>query len=129
MNDYKCFDRTYYHLYIYLIVSSTRGFRLGRTDRENVSAKEEHVKKHSFRFTPFFELPYFNIIRQHAVDPMHCLFLGIAKAFMKGFSSFSHYDQFCIHFFMCSLYDTQLTYICVYIVIDFADSNFYEFRS
>ncbi len=36
-------------------------------------------KTHGARYTELLRLPYFDVIRFHVVDPMHNLFLGIAK--------------------------------------------------
>jgi hypothetical protein len=38
--------------------------------------QENFVKEHSTRFTQLSRLPYFDIIRQVVIDPMHCLALG-----------------------------------------------------
>jgi hypothetical protein len=46
------------------------------------SARNEHVKKTGVRWSELLRLPYFNPIRHLTVDPMHCLFLGIAKWIM-----------------------------------------------
>ena len=35
------------------------------------------------RFTQLLELPYLDIIRHHVIDPMHNLFEGSAKLFIK----------------------------------------------
>lgn len=37
------------------------------------------------RWSKLFELPYFDPIKHHTVDPMHCLFLGIAKTMTKHY--------------------------------------------
>ena len=34
---------------------------------------------HGVRYTHLYELPYYNAISSCVIDPMHCLFLGIAK--------------------------------------------------
>ena len=36
-------------------------------------------KQHGARYSELLRLPYFDVIRYHTVDPMHNLFLGIAK--------------------------------------------------
>lgn len=36
-------------------------------------------KVHGARYTELLRLPYFDVIHFHVVDPMHNLFLGIAK--------------------------------------------------
>ena len=39
--------------------------------------------EHGLRFCQLLDLPYFDIIRYHVIDPMHNLFEGSAKYFMK----------------------------------------------
>lgn len=41
--------------------------------------RAELESKYGVRYSVLLELPYFNIIRQHIIDPMHNLFLGLAK--------------------------------------------------
>jgi hypothetical protein len=41
--------------------------------------RKEHVKQHHVRWSEVYRLSYFNPVRLCVVDPMHCLFLGIAK--------------------------------------------------
>ena len=43
------------------------------------TAQSNLESQYGLRYTVLLELPYFNIVRQHIVDPMHNLFLGIAK--------------------------------------------------
>ena len=43
------------------------------------TAKRELESQYGLRYSVLLDLPYFNIIRQHIIDPMHNLFLGIAK--------------------------------------------------
>ena len=38
---------------------------------------------HGARYTMLYELPYYNAISSCIVDPMHCLFLGVAKRAFK----------------------------------------------
>ncbi|KAH9924357.1 hypothetical protein B0H21DRAFT_712451, partial [Amylocystis lapponica] len=42
-------------------------------------AREQFVKEFATRYTELSRLPYFNIIRQVVIDPMHNLFLGLVK--------------------------------------------------
>lgn len=35
------------------------------------------------RWSPFLRLPYFDVIRSTVIDPMHCLYLGIAKHVLR----------------------------------------------
>lgn len=39
------------------------------------------------RYSSLYELPYYNPISSCIIDPMHCLFLGIAKTFFKTWVS------------------------------------------
>jgi hypothetical protein len=41
--------------------------------------RKKHLSKHFVRWSELYRLPYFNPVRHVTVDPMHCLFLGIAK--------------------------------------------------
>jgi hypothetical protein len=46
---------------------------------QNLKTKAQRtkfVKDHATRFTQFSRLPYFDIVRQIVVDPMHNLLLG-----------------------------------------------------
>ncbi|EIW75570.1 hypothetical protein CONPUDRAFT_65494, partial [Coniophora puteana RWD-64-598 SS2] len=41
--------------------------------------REEHFKRHGSRWSEFMRLPYFNLVRQSVIDPMHNLLLGVVK--------------------------------------------------
>jgi hypothetical protein len=41
--------------------------------------RENHFKEHGVRWSELLRLPYMDPIRFAVVDPMHCLFLGVAK--------------------------------------------------
>lgn len=43
------------------------------------SEREQIEKSNGARYTELSRLPYLNIIRHHVIDPMHNLFLGLAK--------------------------------------------------
>jgi hypothetical protein len=45
--------------------------------------RKRHVSLTLVRWTELLRLPYFNPIRHLIVDPMHCLFLGIANWIIK----------------------------------------------
>ena len=47
------------------------------------AARTRFVKQTSVRWSELLRLPYFDPIRFLTVDPMHCLFLGIAKWIVK----------------------------------------------
>ena len=48
------------------------------------SSRENHFKEHGVRWSELLRLPYMNPIRFAVVDPMHCLFLGVAKWIIKS---------------------------------------------
>ncbi len=50
-----------------------------RTESERKSIESEFGARYSL----LYELPYYNAIISCVIDPMHCLFLGIAKKFFK----------------------------------------------
>ncbi len=53
--------------------------RKGITEIQSATSKSARQKKEAelgFRESVFLDLPYFNIIRQTIVDPMHNLFSG-----------------------------------------------------
>ena len=47
------------------------------------SSRDAHFKEHGVRWSELLRLPYMDPIRFAVVDPMHCLFLGIAKWIIK----------------------------------------------
>ena len=47
------------------------------------SVRKKFTKSSGVRWSELLRLPYFDPIRFITVDPMHCLFLGIAKWIMK----------------------------------------------
>ena len=49
-----------------------------RTESERKAVESEFGARYSL----LYELPYYNAITS-CIDPMHCLFLGIAKKFLK----------------------------------------------
>jgi hypothetical protein len=42
-------------------------------------SRKEHVSQYHVRWSEIYRLNYFNPVRHCVVDPMHCLFLGVAK--------------------------------------------------
>lgn len=50
-----------------------------RTVRE----QKQYLGKYGVRYSILLELPYFDIVRYHIIDPMHNLLLGTAKHVMK----------------------------------------------
>jgi hypothetical protein len=55
------------------------GWRYCKSD----AARKRFVKEFGVRWSELLRLPYFDPIRFVIVDPMHCLFLGIAKWIVK----------------------------------------------
>ncbi|PKC04556.1 hypothetical protein RhiirA5_295220, partial [Rhizophagus irregularis] len=47
------------------------------------ASRKRFVKQTGVRWSELFRLPYFDSIRFTIIDPMHCLFLGIAKWIVK----------------------------------------------
>ena len=47
------------------------------------TSRKKHVKETGVRWSELLRLPYFDPIRFIIIDPMHCLFLGIAKWIVK----------------------------------------------
>jgi hypothetical protein len=54
-------------------------WRLCKSEEE----RKRHVSSTHVRWTELLRLPYFNPIRHLIVDPMHCLFLGVAHWIIK----------------------------------------------
>jgi hypothetical protein len=48
------------------------------------NTRDLHFKEYGVRWSEFLRLPYMDPIRFAVVDPMHCLFLGIAKWIIKS---------------------------------------------
>ena len=46
---------------------------------------QKQLEQFGCRWSELFELEYFDPIRGHSIDPMHCLFLGIAKTVTKHY--------------------------------------------
>lgn len=46
---------------------------------ETEEARKNHVSQYHVRWSEVYRLDYFNPVRFCVVDPMHCLFLGVAK--------------------------------------------------
>ena len=52
-------------------------------DATTPTAKECLEKQYGLRYSILLALPYFDIVRYHTIDPMHNIFLGIAKKTVK----------------------------------------------
>ena len=42
-------------------------------------SRKNYVSQHHVRWSEIYNLDYFNPVRHYVVDPIHCLFLGVAK--------------------------------------------------
>ena len=49
----------------------------------NVTQKKRYASNNGVRYTELLRLPYFDPVRMLIVDPMHCLFMGLAKSLFK----------------------------------------------
>ena len=56
------------------------------------AAKSRFAKQTGVRWSELLRLPYFDPIQFLTVDPMHCLFLGIAKWIVKKFGLMKGFD-------------------------------------
>jgi hypothetical protein len=56
--------------------------RLGKEYRKLVTqtARKTFVKDYAMRYTQLSQLPYFNLVNQIVIDPMHNLFLGMCHS-------------------------------------------------
>ncbi|KAF8835076.1 hypothetical protein BDN67DRAFT_992532 [Paxillus ammoniavirescens] len=45
----------------------------------NITTRKNFVKQYATRYTQLSRLPYFNLVEQIVIDPMHNLFLGLVK--------------------------------------------------
>ena len=56
---------------------------LDAKEAQTASARAQIEQSYGVRYSALLNLPYFDIIRNHVVDLMHALFLGIAKQTVK----------------------------------------------
>ena len=54
-----------------------------RSKLAKTEAERKVLEKTGARWSQLFDLPYFDPINGHTIDPMHCLFLGVAKHMTK----------------------------------------------
>ena len=47
------------------------------------SARKEILRSYGAKYSELFKLPYFDVSRYHVIDPLHDIFLRIAKHTMK----------------------------------------------
>jgi hypothetical protein len=82
--DYK---KTHYggdHNYEISTVESHRKYAYEWLQCNSKNSRDNHFKEHGVRWSELLRLPYMDSIRFAAVDPMHCLFLGVAKWIIKS---------------------------------------------
>ena len=58
-------------------------YGLKHKNAETEDERKQIESEHGARFSSLFRLPYYNAISSCIIDPMHCLFLGIAKKVFK----------------------------------------------
>ena len=64
---------------------SSTGNRPKHILNQTSAAEKINLEKlYGTRYSKLMELPYFNCIKYHIIDPMHNLFLGTAKQIMKN---------------------------------------------
>lgn len=82
--DYR---KTHYgrdHNYEISTVESHRKYAYEWLQCNSKNSRDNHFKEHGVRWSELLRLPYMDPIRFAAVDPMHCLFLGVAKWIIKS---------------------------------------------
>ena len=60
-----------------------RAKAFGAKEAPTASAQSQIEQSYGVRYSVLLNLQYFDVIRHHVVDPMHALFLGIAKHTIK----------------------------------------------
>jgi hypothetical protein len=79
------FFLTYFHILCPVIAFRRRTneehCQLGETYRQlsTATARKNFVKEHATRYCQLSRLPYFNLVKQIVIDPMHNLFLGLSS--------------------------------------------------
>jgi putative ribosome biogenesis GTPase RsgA len=70
---------TYYNPTAFKLRTNEEQCQLGDRYREltTPTARKNFVKEHATRFTQLSRLPYFDLVEQIVIDPMHNLFLGM----------------------------------------------------
>ena len=54
-----------------------------QNDEHSKTSAKKFQSDHGYKYTALLELPYFDTVRHHVIDAMHCLFLGTAKHMWK----------------------------------------------
>ena len=81
------YNKTHYggdHNYEISTAESHRKYAHEWLQCNSKNSRDNHFKKHGVRWSELLRLPYMDPIRFAAVDPMHCLFLGVAKWIIKS---------------------------------------------
>ncbi|PKY56565.1 hypothetical protein RhiirA4_476956 [Rhizophagus irregularis] len=81
------YRKTHYggdHNYEIITTESHRKYAYEWLQCNSKNSREDHFKEHGVRWSELLHLPYMDPIRFAAVDPMHCLFLGVAKWIIKS---------------------------------------------
>ena len=50
---------------------------------KTATARSEAESKYGIRYSELLRIPYFDVVRFHVIDPMHNVFLGLAKHFIE----------------------------------------------
>ena len=83
-NDYSGYDRSEWQMRSFTQHrENANEYRSAKT----VTEKKKCLSEHGVRYSILLELPYFDIVRYHIIDPMHNLLLGTAKHVMKTWIS------------------------------------------
>jgi hypothetical protein len=69
------FDEWFYERNIHVIKEKANEWKKCTTEE----SRRAHVSQNIVRWSEIYRLPYFNSVHFCVVDPMHCLFLGVAK--------------------------------------------------
>ena len=48
-----------------------------------ITEKTQLQKKYGVQYSELCRLPYFDVVRNHVIDPMHNMYLGTAKHMIK----------------------------------------------
>ena len=78
--DYSGFDIRLWHP---RKLETHRAKAFSASEAVTASAQLQIEQSYGVRYSVLLNLPYFDVIRHHVIDPMHALFLGIAKHTMK----------------------------------------------
>ena len=57
-------------------------------DAKTATARKDILKEYGAKYSKLLELPHLNLVRNHIIDPMHNMFLGIAKHTTKTWKEY-----------------------------------------